>query len=333
MKILKQPFFSLIILMLVGCMGQQTQIVKTPEMTSTSTISTTVPFLDFDHPRLHEIAGNGPLIIDEIERTQEKENEYVAVIVRTNDPIFKQELLVFYIADNVSTLIYDLGPFYFMSLAIEVESDPVWLYNGWALRSYHGILYHDKNSFLMPVLISNGGNCYDCASLRLINISGKDNVTDITPITKFNPKGFVDVGELDFRILATQYYESDYGACSRANSPFAFRLFKWQGATYVDVSEFEKDFYNQKIADLVIQLQKYWGKPLNACLVMPILANIFFNYESSGRIDYGWDQIQMLGDLGHWDIQNTSPDEIQTYHDVFGQLKQRKNESLVITKP
>jgi hypothetical protein len=66
---------------------------------------------------------------------------------------------------------------------------------------------------------------------------------------------------------------------------------------------------------------------------MPLLSQVFFNYESSGRVEYGWDQIQELGDLKHWDIQNTPQEEIQSYHSVFDQLEQRKSESLVIPTP
>ncbi len=328
----KSKWLSLlfIITLLLGCSSQQTQTSQPSAIPPTQTTH----FLDFDHPRLHEIAGNKPLVIDEITRAKEQGQEYVAVIVKTNDPIYKQELLVFRLADNISTLVYDLGPYYYISLVVENEPDPIWLYNGWALKSYHGIIYKGNNSFLLPVLISfGGGNCYECASLKLISISDKGIATDITPHTNFNPKGFVDVGGLDFRIVATQYYEWGYGACDHVSSPFAFRLFKWQETSYIDVSENEKDFYDQKIAELTTKLQEFWNEPLHACWIMPILANIFFDYESSGRVEYGWEQIQALGDLSHWDIQNTPSEEIQTYHDVFDQLEQRKNEDLATATP
>ncbi len=327
MKNIKWLFLLFVTFLLIGCSNQWNQNSQ-PTVISPVTIPTqqTTPFLDFDNPRLHEIAGNKPLVIDEIVRTQNQDPEYVAVIVKTSDPMLSREMLLFRITDNVSTLIYDLGPFVYMTFDVEREDHPDWLYNGFFLKGFRGFSYFHQNYFELPVITSMGGNCYDCGTLKLIGINAYGEAIDITPATGFNPKGFVSINnQAIFRVVATRYYEGDYGACVHTASPFAFRLFAWKDTAYIDVSENEKEFYNQKITELVTGLQADYNKPLVSCNVMPTLANIFFDYESSGRVDYGWEQIKSLGDLSHWDVKNTAPEEIQSYHQVFDELEKRKN--------
>jgi hypothetical protein len=101
----------------------------------------------------------------------------------------------------------------------------------------------------------------------------------------------------------------------------------------VDVSENEKEFFDEKTAELMNTLQQTYGQPLDSDPVMPLLSQIFFNYESSGRAEDGWGQIKSVGDLGHWDIKNTPPEEIQSYHEVFDLLEQRKNEGSRTSTP
>lgn len=335
MKISKQLFLFFVIFLLMSCTTQQ---IETSQP-KTNLPAQTSPLLDFDHPRLYEIAGNSPLIIREIARTRRYFDgvPYVAVIIDTGDSVFKVKMLIFRLEKTNATLIYESEPYVYMSFDV-VEEDPSWLMdnsNYYYYRSVMGGIYPiDENYLIVPFHVGNGGNCYDCSGMRVVGITKDGNAKDITPSDEFNAKTYIDLnGKFQFEIIATRYYEFDYGACDHVSSPFAFRLFQWQGTAYTDISENEKDFYDQKIAELTIKLQEFWGEPLHACWVMPTLANIFFDYESSGRVEYGWEQIQALGDLNHWDIQNTPPEEIQTYHDVFDQLEQRKNEDLTTATP
>lgn len=283
-------------------------------------------FLDFDHPRLHEIAGDNPLKIVELVRDDYHDASYVAVIVDTGDPMEKKEMLLFRVEDNHSTLIYDLGPEYYLTLNLGNENHPDWL-----LKNLPGYLLH-----MVPVRISNGGNCYGCSYMKVIDITEDGNAKDVTPDTDFVPKGFVyttasdRTGRID--LVAVKYYEFDYGAKCHFVSPFAFRLFAWAGGRYEDVSEEETEFYDEKIMELENIIQKSYDEPFDS-RVMPVLAQVFFNHESSGRVEYGWEQIQELGDLGHWDIENSDPEDIQTYHEVFEQLKQRRDGSLITATP
>lgn len=337
MKTSKHLFLLFVIPLMVSCSSQK---IQTPEPTITAPAQTT-PFLDFDHPRLHEIANGKPLVIREIARTRRYADgvPYVAIIIDTGDAVLKLKMLIFRLEKPTTTLIYESDPYYYMSFNI-VAVDPSWLIENSNYYYYSniedGIAQFGSDYLEVPVNVSYGGNCYDCTWMKIIGIKEDGTIKDITPESDFAPKTFINPGKnlvLPFYIIATRYYEFDYGACSHTASPFAFRLFKWQDSAYVDVSKDEKEFYDQKISELISDLQEYYGKPLNSCWVMPTLANIFFDYESSGRVEYGWEQVKTLGDLSHWDIQNTPPEEMQTYQDVFSQLEQRKNQDLASVAP
>lgn len=326
MKKIKKLFLSFLVFASIGCSTQQVEKVH-PTVIPTEEI---IASFDFDHPRLYEIAGENPLVIREIARTARgiDGTPYVAVIVDTSDPIFRVKVLIFRLENQAVSLIYESDAYYYLSFNI-ASLDPDWLIensNYYYYRSFSGGIYSiDENYLILPFEASNGGNCYDCAGMRVIGISENGLAKDITPVAPFTSKTFFDInGSFKFEIVATRYYESSYGAISRAGSPYAFRLYAWNGKEFIDVSENEKEFFDQKIADAVSQLQKTYGTPFKSHIVMPLLSQIFFNYESSGRTEYGWKQIQELGDLKHWDIQNTTPEDIQTYHDVFIQLEQRK---------
>jgi hypothetical protein len=328
-------YFWIVTLVLLSACGPVTPVApispsataapSSTAMLPTFTPASTKPFLDFDHPRLHEIAGDKPLIIDEMIRTNSYDESptYVAVIIKTSDQFLKEEALIFRMNNNRATLIYDSEPQFSMTFEIESVHHPEWLYNGMFLKGSRGFFIYDKNNIALA-FIESVGNCYDCSSIKIIGITDKGEAVDITPKTNFTPKGLVDINErMWFRIVATQYYEWGYGSCNHVNSPFAFRLFAWKDTAYIDVSENEKEFYDRKIAELTIDLKASYRKPLNSCWVMPTLANIFFDYESSGRAEYGWEQIKSLGDLSHWDVKNTPPEELQTYHEVFDELEKR----------
>lgn len=343
MKISRHFFLFLTASLISSCFNPSTQATQsTPTSIPTPTIQP-APFLDFDHPRLHEIAGDKPLIIREIIRTRRyfEGTPYAAIIVDTDDPVFKAKMLIFRLETPNALLIYESDAYVYISFDITAV-DPIWLMdnsNYYFVRSLDGIGGFGSSYLEVPFEVSNGGNCYDCSGMKVIGINKEDGaVKDITPISKFNPKTFINLGEkleLPFYIIATRYYEFDYGACDHVSSPFAFHIFAWNedADAYVDVSENEKEFYDQKIAELTTFLQTRWGGPFHACWIMPTLANIFFNYESSGRVDIGWEQIKSLGDLSHWDINNTEAEEIQSYHDVFDMLEQRKNEDQATPAP
>lgn len=313
-------------LVLWGCAARQPQII-TPSITPVLPTEN-ILFLDFDHPRLHEIADDKPLVIVELARKNDQDSSYVAVVVETGDPMERREMLLFRVTNGVSTLIYDLEPDYYVSLNIQNENHPEWLMKNTSVI---------QSGLQFPVMVSNGGNCYVCSQMIVIGVTEDGNAKDITPVTDFFPKGFVyttktgRTGRID--LVAVQYYEFDYGAKCHICSPYAFRLYAWDGDNYVDVSEEEVEFYDEKIKELKAAIQNSYGEPFDS-LVMPLLSEMFFHYESSGRVAYGWEQIQKTGDLNHWDIQNTMADEIQTYHEVFDQLKQRRDADLSIaTQP
>jgi hypothetical protein len=66
---------------------------------------------------------------------------------------------------------------------------------------------------------------------------------------------------------------------------------------------------------------------------MPLLSEIFFDYESSGRVAAGWQQIQALGDLSHWDVTNTVLEGLNDYRDAFQALEKRKERDEATVTP
>lgn len=265
--------------LLASCSSQQ---IQTPQPTIIPPTQT-VPFLDFDHPRLHEIAGNKPLVIDEIIRTrQNQEPKYVAIIIETDNPVEGQKMLLFRLGNPEVALIYETEVYSYISFNTLANSSywPVDNNNYYYYKTVMGGIYPiDEDYLVVPFVASMGGNCYDCGRMKVIGITKNGVAKDITPASGFVAKSYIDIkGDFQFEIFATHYYEFDYGACVHAASPYAFRLYKWQGSAYVDVSKDEKEFYDQKISGLVSSLQENYNKPLDSCLVMPTLANIFFDY-------------------------------------------------------
>lgn len=341
MKTPKPLLLLFITSVLISCSTQQIQIPQPTTIIPTTILTIpTTSFLDFEHPRLHEIAGNKPLVIDEITRSRPDSNQditYAAVIVETGDPIFKKKMLLFQINKSKSVLIYESEAYYFMTFNM-IADDPIWLIDNSNFNYYRSVMggiSQFASSYLeVPFVVSNGGNCYDCTEMKVIGIAKNGTAEDITPAHNFTPKAYIDISNnFKFEIIATRYYEWDYGAASHVGSPYAFRLYAWDGNAYVDVSKEEKDFFDKKTNELVDHIKNSYEKPFVADPIMPFLSEVFFNYESSRRVDFGWEQIKSLGDLSHWDVKNTPPEEIKIYHEVFDELEQRKNEDKVTPTP
>ncbi len=340
MKNLKQQLLLLMTFLLIGCSSQQNSSSRPPAISpSTTPAEQTAPFLDFDNPRLHEIAGNKPLVIREIARSKYSDIPYVAIIIDTGDLMDGKKLLLFRLERTGSVLIYESNPYFYISFSVLAEQ-PGWLMDNTNYYFYRntvgGIGKFGSGNLELPFEVSNGGNCYDCSEMRVIDITEDGIAKDVTPDTNFTPKAFIDLSEqinLPFYIIATRYYEWGYGAQGHPESPYAFRLYSWNGTAYTDVSKDHQDFYDKDIAGLVNNIKNSYGKPFVSDPIMPMVSEIFFDYESSGRIDYGWEQIKSLGDLSHWDIKNTPPEEIQSYHQVFDELEQRKNNDNATSTP
>lgn len=309
----------------LGSEGISAEINACPSLTSSLT-------LEFSHPRLTELANGKPLVINEISHSMIDDKTIVVTIVEidTDEPPLDTKLLIFSKDENDTVeLLYESEPYTFISLNRNVSADPMWM-----LQYEFPFLSTNspsRNSFMrygttraFPFWVSYGGNCYDCINMRLIGITENGEITEITPKSDFVIKNIIDINQRgNFKVIATRYYEWGYGAESHAGSPFAFRLYDWNGTEYVDVSEDETEFYDEITDSLIQRLEQTYGGELKAYIVMPILSEIFFNYEMSGRAELGWQKIQELGDLSHWDIENTPSEELQTYDEVFTQLEER----------
>jgi hypothetical protein len=162
------------------------------------------------------------------------------------------------------------------------------------LRSGFG----DRNLNGLPdiaVRVGNGGNCYDCGSLVLLELTGDGIVRDITPVTDFNPNGLADIdGDGILEVAAT--------------------------------------FYDGQIAQLRSEVVSTYRQPLDAPIILPKLASILFHYEVTGRLQQGWSEVQSLGRLENWNTTKTKPDYLELYHQVFDDIRIRVHNGSVIER-
>ncbi|HTP10229.1 MAG TPA: hypothetical protein VMP08_18375, partial [Anaerolineae bacterium] len=153
--------------------------------------------LDFDHPRLHELAAGKPLIIVDVARTEFNETSYVAVIVGKNPTGFTLPTLLLFRLDKggpvlISELRHDewatmfFGSEYLNSELLKGDVFKKQLQGGFADRNHNGLPD-------LAVRVSNGGDCYDCGSLVLLELTKDGGVRDITPVSDFNPNGLADI--------------------------------------------------------------------------------------------------------------------------------------------
>ncbi len=327
-KNLLLPITIIILLIIAYFFANKTNvggIFRTPTPTATQIITpTSVPamVLDFDHPILHTISNGNPLKITELRRIY-FETEYVVVIVETSDIASRNILLIFNIAeDEEPVLVYEKRGY-----SIYMKIPQTWLVHENYMQFDTGG-FSDRNGNGLPELAVNfnlgDGNCYDCRGLLLVEITANGHVKDITPESDFTPKYFTANDSGKVWLVATHFYEGQFGTQSRAGSPRATQIYLWNENTdsYIDVSKTEVAYYDNGIDIKKKTIESTFEKPLKTSDVMPELAMILFDYEVSGRLEYGWNEIQSLAQLDNWDIKNTSPDELEIYNRIYSILKE-----------
>ncbi len=295
--------------------------------------------LDFDHPRLHELAAGKPLIILDVARTEFNETSYVAVIVGQNPTGFTNPtLLVFRLGDSGPTLISELRRTEWATMFFDSEYLNSELLKGDVFKERLQSGFADRNHNGLPdlaVRVSNGGTCYDCGSLLLLELTKDGGVRDITPVSDFNPNGLVDInGDGKLEVAATHFYEFGFGSLGRAGSPYALRLYSWNQQTdrYEEASKQFTSFYDDQIARLRTEITGTYGQPLDAPIILPKLASILFHYEVTGRLQQGWSEVQSLGRLENWNIAKTKSDYLELYHQVSDDLRIRVQNGSVIER-
>ncbi len=295
--------------------------------------------LDFDHPRLHELAAGKPLIILDVARTEFNETSYVAVIVGQNPTGFTDPtLLVFRLGDRGPTLISELRRTEWATMFFDSEYLNFELLKGDVFKEQLHSGFADRNRNGLPELavrVSNGGNCYDCGRLLLLELTEDGGVRDITPISDFNPNGLADIdGDGKLEVATTRFFEFGFGSLAHAGSPYALRLYSWNQQTdkYEEASKQFTSFYDNQIASLGTEIVSTYGQPLDAPIILPKLASILFHYEVTGRLQQGWSEVQSLGRLENWNISKTKSDYLELYHQVFDDLRFRVQNGSVIER-
>jgi|GEM_PF-6800958 hypothetical protein len=296
--------------------------------------------LDFDHPRLHELAAGKPLIILDVARTEFNKTSYVAVIIGQNPTGFTNPtLLVFRLDTNGPVLISELRHDEWATMFFDSEYLNSELLKGDVFKEQLQSGFADRNHNGLPdlaVRVSNGGNCYDCGSLLLLELTKDGGVRDITPVSAFNPNGLADIdGDGTLEVATTRFYEFGFGSLARAGSPYALRLYKWnpQFDAYEEASQQFTRFYDGQINQLRNEIVSTYGQPLWAPIILPKLASVLFHYEVTGRLLQGWGEVQSSGRLENWDTAKTKPDYLELYHEVFDDLRIQIQNGSVIERP
>lgn len=146
----------------------------------------------------------------------------------------------------------------------------------------------------LAILSYNGGNCWLCAQLQVIQLQPNDNVVNLAEsalaeMNGFAVEGLVDLngdGIVEWRVLDARY-ENVFGGC-HACSPAALRLYAWDGESYRNASAQFPEFYQPEIDQLTAQLEELvqigvWNKYMLSPLV-----SLLLNYENAGRLEEGW---------------------------------------------
>lgn len=293
-------------------------------------------------PKLRQLAklqpGKKPIAIKQVERIDWNNAGYLAVVVKQYAPIGylddseetrtipAQSLLIFRRYRNQTKLLEKIGPHFYLS--IRDEERFLSLGNNFEGLPQNG--FSDRNGNGLPDLgigfNHGGGNCSDCGSFMVVELTANRGVRDITPKTNLNPQGTIDVnhdGKLE--VIATRFYDGDFGSEGHAGSPYESRIYEWQGNAYKDASKKSSAYYDDQIAELRKIIKGTYRQPFVSYGVSPVLVQMFFDYEAMGKADKGWSEVLSLGDFEHWNIRNSSADEIAKYERVRDRLRKRVN--------
>ncbi len=302
--------------------------------------SSQVSKLGFDHPRLHELARSKPIKVEAIERikwdktnkenldTQRDHGTFVAVVsTNQEDSSFgpARSLLLFRLHRGKPVLLWESEPQFNISL----YSDDGFRGGQLDAKEFDGLAqngFSDRNQNSLPDLafgVSNGGNCSDCGSVILLELTLDDQVRDITPNSDLNPNGLIDLND-DWKIevITTDHHDADFGSNSHAGSPYESRVYEWQGDSYKEASVKFASYYDRKNAELKDRIKRTYDRRFISSVVSPLLAQMFFNYEAIQRTEEGWKEVVSLGNLENWEIKPSRSNETK-YRRVLNRLRKR----------
>jgi ligand-binding sensor domain-containing protein len=206
-------------------------------------------------------------------------------------------LLIYKLQGDQSTLLYELREEQRLEI-FDDEGQPAPL-PGWLDMNGDGLME-------LPYRTINGGNCWGCSQLRVLQHRGDDSFTYLTEATppqdrlggNFVLQSLIDVnddGVLEWQVLDARW-EFAFGLC-HACSPAAFRLYAWDGSSYHNASAEFPEYYQPILAEgLAAVEQLAGGDAAWSGAELGQLISLLLNYENAGRGQEGWAIFEQYSD-------------------------------------
>ena len=148
-----------------------------------------------------------------------------------------------------------------------------------------------------PYRLDQGGNCWACAQMQVIQLRADDsvaNLTDAVPEEDRLGESFVlgtvmdvDGDGVQEWLVYDVRFEFAFGLC-HACSPIAHRVYAWDGETYRNASAQYADYYQGQIDDLTAQVEamRQSDEPWNGFELGPMVS-LLLTYQNAGRGEEG----------------------------------------------
>ena len=206
-------------------------------------------------------------------------------------------LVIYKLQDDQAALLYELREEQRLEI-FDDEGQPAPL-PGWLDMNGDGLME-------LPYRTINGGNCWGCSQLRVLQHRADDSFAYLTESTppqdrlggNFVLQGLIDVnndGVLEWQVLDARW-EFAFGLC-HACSPAAFRLYAWDGSSYRHASAQFPAYYQPILAEGLAEVERLaeseatWsGSELGQ------LISLLLNYENAGRGQEGWTIFEQYSD-------------------------------------
>jgi len=138
----------------------------------------------------------------------------------------------------------------------------------------------------------SGGNCWDCSTIRLFQVSQRRlRELPVEAAKGFVPKRLEDVDNDGVsEVLASDTTWESYGAFSHAFSPGVMAVYAWEKGRYIEASGRFPKFYQARIAELEKELRK----APNDEAYLSAAVDLLLNHIQKGEGRLGWERFQKL---------------------------------------
>lgn len=153
----------------------------------------------------------------------------------------------------------------------------------------------------LPYLVENGGNCYICAQIRVLQLRPDDSVVDLTRAVPpedtlgaghygFGVRSLVDVngdGLWEWVVLDARWeFRFDL---PHVASPGSLRVYTWDGQVYRNASAQFPEYYRRRLEEGTadIRAMAESDEPVSEYLASSLIS-LLLDYENAGRGQEGW---------------------------------------------